>query len=92
MSLDSDDPEIRDWAQAEYLKLGHSVRSLVREGVFEVKVMLKDADKPLTEDWSANEREQDQEKLRERLVREKERREEHGGRMGNGEDFFLCTR
>jgi hypothetical protein len=38
--LDSDNPEIRDWAQAEYLKLGHSARSLVREGVFEVKVTL----------------------------------------------------
>jgi len=52
--LDSDDPEIRDWAQAEYLELGHSVRSFVREGVSEVKVMLKDADEPLTEDWSVN--------------------------------------
>ncbi|KAI9507083.1 hypothetical protein F5148DRAFT_1208419, partial [Russula earlei] len=35
--LDSDDPDIRDWAQAEYLKLGRTGRRLVREGVFEVK-------------------------------------------------------
>lgn len=75
--LDSDDPEIRDWAQAEYLKLGHSTRSLVREGVFEVKVTLEGADEPITEDWSANEREDDLDKLRERLERQKERREEH---------------
>jgi len=74
--LDSDDPEIRDWAQAEYLKLGQSTRSLVREGVFEVKVTLEGADEPTTEDWSANEREEDLEKLRERLGRQKERGEE----------------
>ncbi|KAH9967007.1 hypothetical protein BJV74DRAFT_284696 [Russula compacta] len=75
--LDSDDPDIRDWAQAEYLKLGRTRRRLVREGVFEVKVALDGAEEPLAEDWSANEREEDLEKLRERLGREKERREEH---------------
>jgi hypothetical protein len=48
----------------------------VREGVFEVEVTLEVADEPLTEDWSANEREEDTEKLRGRLEREKERREE----------------
>jgi len=31
--LDSDDPEIRDWAQAEYLNLGCSERRLVRKGI-----------------------------------------------------------
>ena len=62
--LDSDDPEIRGSALAEYLKLGYSVptvRSLVREGMSEVKVTLESADEPLsiTGDWSANEREED---------------------------------
>lgn len=75
--LDSDDPEIRDWAQAEYLKLGRNDRRLVREGVFEVKVALDGVDEHVPEDWSANEREDDLEKLKERLERDKERREEH---------------
>ena len=74
--LDSDDPEIRDWAQAEYLKLGRSERRLVREGIFEVKVALDGVDDRIPEDWSANEREEDLEKLKERLERQKERREE----------------
>jgi hypothetical protein len=74
--LDSDDPEIRDWAQAEYLKLGRDERRLVREGVFEVKVALDGADERIPEDWSANEREEDLEKLKERLERAKERRED----------------
>jgi hypothetical protein len=74
--LDSDDPEIRDWAQAEYLKLGRNERRLVREGVFEVKVALDGVDEHIPEDWSANEREEDLEKLKERLERAKERREE----------------
>ena len=74
--LDSDDPDIRDWAQAEYLKLGRTGRQLVREGVFEVKVMLDGADENPAEEWSANEREEDLEKLKERLGGEKERREE----------------
>ena len=74
--LDSDDPEIRDWAQAEYLKLGRNERQLVREGVFEVKVALDGADERIPEDWSANEREEDLEKLKERLERAKERRED----------------
>lgn len=74
--LDSDDPEIRDWAQAEYLKLGQSTRRFVREGVFEVKVTLDGSEENIAEDWSANEREEDLEKLRERLEREKERSEE----------------
>jgi hypothetical protein len=75
--LDSDDQDIRDWAQAEYLKLGRAGRRLVREGVFEVRVALDGADdgKP-TEDWSANENEEDLEKLKEKLEREKERLEE----------------
>ncbi|KAF8258442.1 hypothetical protein EI94DRAFT_1136349 [Lactarius quietus] len=42
--LDSDDQDIRDWAQAEYLKLGRAGRRLVREGVFEFKVALDGAD------------------------------------------------
>src|SRR5882672_8544127 len=63
--LDSDDPDVRDWAQAEYLKLGRAERRLVREGVFEVKVTLDGAEEnPVTEDWTANEREEDLEKLR----------------------------
>ena len=74
--LDSDEPEIRDWAQAEYLKLGRNERRLVREGVFEVKVALDGVDEHIPEDWSANEREEDLEKLKERLGRAKERREE----------------
>ncbi len=74
--LDSDDPEIRDWAQAEYLKLGRNERRLVREGVFEVKVTLDGVEEHIPEDWSANEREEDLEKLKERLERAKERREE----------------
>ena len=74
--LDSEDPEVRDWAQAEYLKLGRNDRRLVREGVFEVKVALDGADEHIPEDWSANEREEDLEKLKERLERDKERREE----------------
>ncbi|KAH9995293.1 hypothetical protein BJV77DRAFT_1066374 [Russula vinacea] len=74
--LDSDDPEVRDWAQAEYLKLGRNERRLVREGVFEVKVALDGVDEHVPEDWSANEREEDLEKLKERLERDKERREE----------------
>jgi hypothetical protein len=74
--LDSDDPEVRDWAQAEYLKLGRNERRLVREGVFEVKVALDGVNEPIPEDWSANEREEDLEKLKERLERDKERREE----------------
>ncbi|KAF8497842.1 hypothetical protein F5888DRAFT_1695905 [Russula emetica] len=74
--LDSDDPEIRDWAQAEYLKLGRNERRLVREGVFEVKVALDGVDEHIPEDWSANEREEDLEKLKERLERAKESREE----------------
>jgi hypothetical protein len=74
--LDSDDPEIRDWAQAEYLKMGRDERRLVREGVFEVKVALDGVDEHIPEDWSANEREEDLEKLKERLERAKERREE----------------
>jgi hypothetical protein len=74
--LDSDDPEIRDWAQTEYLKLGQSTRRLVREGVFEVKVTLEGTSENIAEDWSANEQEEDLEKLRERLGREKDRREE----------------
>ena len=75
--LDSDDQDIRDWAQAEYLKLGRAGRRLVREGVFEVRVALDgaDSDKP-AEDWSANENEEDLEKLKEKLEREKERLEE----------------
>ncbi|KAH9953025.1 hypothetical protein BC827DRAFT_1273894 [Russula dissimulans] len=76
--LDSDDPDVRDWAQAEYLKLGRVGRRLVREGVFEVKVTLDGAEEnPVAEDWSANEREEDLEKLKERLEREKEKREDH---------------
>ena len=75
--LDSDDPEIRDWAQAEYLKLDRNERRLVREGVFEVKVALDGVEEHVpAEDWSANEREEDLEKLKERLERGKERREE----------------
>jgi phosphotransacetylase len=74
--LDSDDPEVRDWAQAEYLKLGRNDRRLVREGVFEVKVALDGVDEYVPEDWSANEREEDLEKLKERLERGKERRED----------------
>ena len=74
--LDSDDPEIRDWAQTEYLKLGRNERRLVREGVYEVKVALDGAEEHIPEDWSANEREEDLEKLKERLERGKERREE----------------
>jgi hypothetical protein len=74
--LDSDDPEIRDWAQTEYLKLGRNERRLVREGVFEVKVALDGVDERIPEDWSANEREEDLEKLKERLERGKERRED----------------
>ncbi|KAI9461860.1 hypothetical protein F5148DRAFT_1214619 [Russula earlei] len=42
--LDSDNPDIREWAQAEYLKLGRMGRRLVRKGVFEVKVMLDGTD------------------------------------------------
>ena len=42
-------PKKRDWEQAEYLKLGHSAPSLVREGVFKVKVMSEGANEPLTE-------------------------------------------
>ncbi|KAI0274185.1 hypothetical protein BGY98DRAFT_1099167 [Russula aff. rugulosa BPL654] len=57
--LDSDDPEIRDWAQTEYLKLGRNERRLVREGVYEVKVALDGAEEHIPEDWSANEREED---------------------------------
>jgi len=45
--------------------------------MFEVKVTLEGADEPLMEDWSANGRDKDLEKLREWLEREKERREEH---------------
>src|SRR6266581_2059537 len=45
--------------------------------MFEVKVTLEGADEPLTEDWSANGRDKDLEKLREWLEREKERRDEH---------------
>ncbi|KAH9162830.1 hypothetical protein EDB89DRAFT_2079351 [Lactarius sanguifluus] len=58
--LDSDDQDIRDWAQAEYLKLGRAGRRLVQEGVFEVRVALDgaDDDNP-AEDWSANENEED---------------------------------
>jgi hypothetical protein len=74
--FDSDDPEIRDWAQAEYLKLGRNERRLVREGVFEVKVALDGVDEHIPEDWSANEREEDLEKLKERLEGAKEGREE----------------
>jgi len=48
----------------------------VCEGVFEVKVTLEGADEPLTKDRCANEREEDLEKLRERLEREKKRLEE----------------
>ena len=73
--LDSDDQDIRDWAQAEYLKLSRAGRHLVREGVFEVRVALDgaDDDNP-AEDWSANENEEDLEKLREKLERDRERR------------------
>ena len=76
--LDSDDQDIRDWAQAEYLKLGRAGRRLVREGVFEVRVALDGAenDNPAAEDWAANEDEEDLEKLKEKLEREKERLEE----------------
>lgn len=76
--LDSDDQDIRDWAQAEYLKLGRAGRHLVREGVFEVRVALDgaDDDNP-AEDWSANENEEDLEKLKEKLERDRERREDH---------------
>ena len=75
--LDSDDQDIRDWAQAEYLKLGRAGRRLVREGVFEVRVSLDgaDDDNP-AEDWSANENEEDLEKLKEKLERGRERRED----------------
>jgi hypothetical protein len=51
--LGSDGPEIRNWAQAAYLKLRQPERSLVCEGVFQVKVTFEDADELLTEDWSA---------------------------------------
>jgi hypothetical protein len=75
--LDSDDQDIRDWAQAEYLKLGRAGRRLVREGVFEVRVALDGADdNNPAEDWTANENEEDLEKLKEKLEREKERLEE----------------
>jgi hypothetical protein len=75
--LDSDDQDIRDWAQAEYLKLGRAGRRLVREGVFEVRVALDGADdNHAAEDWSANENEEVLEKLKEKLEREKERLEE----------------
>ncbi|KAH8985365.1 hypothetical protein EDB92DRAFT_1365134 [Lactarius akahatsu] len=75
--LDSDDQDIRDWAQAEYLKLGRAGRRLVQEGVFEVRVALDgaDDDNP-AEDWSANENEEDLEKLKEKLERGRERRED----------------
>ncbi|KAI9511216.1 hypothetical protein F5148DRAFT_1172658 [Russula earlei] len=42
--LDSDNPDIREWAQAKYLKLGRMGHRLVRKGVFEVKVMLDGTD------------------------------------------------
>jgi hypothetical protein len=75
--LDSDDQDIRDWAQAEYLKLGRVGRRLVREGVFEVRVALDGADDDNPpEDWSANENEEDLEKLKEKLERGRERRED----------------
>jgi hypothetical protein len=74
--LDSDDSDIRDWAQTEYLKLGRTGRQLVREGVFEVKVTLDGPEENPPDEWSANEREEDLEKLKERLEREKDRREE----------------
>ncbi|KAH9173149.1 hypothetical protein EDB89DRAFT_2242364, partial [Lactarius sanguifluus] len=75
--LDSEDQDIRDWAQAEYLKLGRAGRRLVQEGVFEVRVALDgaDDDNP-AEDWSANENEEDLEKLKEKLERGRERRED----------------
>ncbi|KAH9033002.1 hypothetical protein EDB85DRAFT_1890441 [Lactarius pseudohatsudake] len=75
--LDSDDQDIRDWAQAEYLKLGRAGRRLVQEGVFEVRVALDgaDDDNP-ADDWSANENEEDLEKLKEKLERGRERRED----------------
>ena len=75
--LDSDDQDIRDWAQAEYLKLGRAGRRLVQEGVFEVRVTLDGADDDKSaEDWTTNENEEDLEKLKEKLEREKERLEE----------------
>ena len=74
--LDSDEPEIRDWAQAEYLKLGRNERRLVREGVFEVKVAPDGVDEHIPEDRSANEQKEDLEELKERLWRAKERHEE----------------
>ncbi|KAI9449287.1 hypothetical protein BJY52DRAFT_1308167 [Lactarius psammicola] len=75
--LDSDDQDIRDWAQAEYLKLGRAGRRLVQEGVFEVRVALDGADDDNhAEDWSANENEEDLEQLKEKLERDRERRED----------------
>ncbi len=47
----------------------HSAWSLVREGVFEVKVTLEGTDEPLTEGQSANKHEKDLQKLKERLER-----------------------
>ena len=42
-----------EMAQAEYLKLRHSERSLVREGVFGVKVTLEGADGvPMSARWT----------------------------------------
>jgi len=75
--LNLDDPEIQDWAQAEYLKLGHSGCRLMHKGVFEARVTLEGIDENIAEDWSANKQEEDLEKLKEQLKHKKVRHEDY---------------
>ncbi|KAH9960378.1 hypothetical protein BGW80DRAFT_1256199 [Lactifluus volemus] len=72
--LDSDDSDIRDWAQKGYLKLGRTGRQL-----FEVNISLDGPEVNPPKEWSAKKREECLEKLKERLEGEKERRERTGG-------------
>ncbi|KAH9974681.1 hypothetical protein BGW80DRAFT_1458202 [Lactifluus volemus] len=67
--LDSNDSDIRDWAQKGYLKLGRTGRQL-----FDISLDGPEVNPP--KEWSANKREERSETLKERLEREKERREE----------------
>ncbi|KAH9960368.1 hypothetical protein BGW80DRAFT_1256192 [Lactifluus volemus] len=73
--LDSDESDIRDWAQKGYLKLGRTGRQL-----FEVNISLDGPEVNPPKAWSANKREECLEKLKEMLEGEKERR----GRTGGG--------